>query len=121
MKSKGLLVILGIIIILFFWGCNQQRALVAADQNVQTAWSNVETNYQRRMDLYNSVVQTIQGSANFEKSTLTEVINARAKATSVHVEIASLVSITSVVSSALLGVVRTIIPKLGKRTLKYNR
>jgi LemA protein len=87
MKSKGLLVILGIIIILFFWGCNQQRALVAADQNVQTAWSNVETNYQRRMDLYNSVVQTIQGSANFEKSTLTEVINARAKATSVHVDV----------------------------------
>src|SRR5690348_8446648 len=87
MKSKSLLVILGIIIILFFWGCNQQRALVAADQNVQTAWSNVETNYQRRMDLYNSVVQTIQGSANFEKSTLTEVINARAKATSVHVDV----------------------------------
>ena len=86
MKS-GLWVILGIIVILFFWGCNQQRGLVAADQNVQTAWSNVETNYQRRMDLYNSVVQTIQGSANFEKSTLTEVINARAKATSVHVDV----------------------------------
>ncbi|HVZ97105.1 MAG TPA: LemA family protein [Chitinophagaceae bacterium] len=87
MKSTGLWVILGIIIILFFWGCNQQRGLVAADQSVQTAWSNVETNYQRRMDLYNSVVQTIQGSANFEKSTLTEVINARAKATSVHVDV----------------------------------
>ncbi len=87
MKSKGLWVVLGIVVILFFWGCNQQRGLVAADQSVQTAWSNVETNYQRRMDLYNSVVQTIQGSANFEKSTLTEVINARAKATSVHVDV----------------------------------
>lgn len=73
--------------ILFFWGCNQQRGLATADQNVQTAWSNVETNYQRRTDLYNSVVKTIEGSANFEKSTLTDVINARAKATSVHVDI----------------------------------
>jgi LemA protein len=87
MKSKGLWVVLGIIIILFFWGCNQQRGLATADQNVQTAWSNVETNYQRRTDLYNSVVKTIEGSANFEKSTLTDVINARAKATSVHVDI----------------------------------
>jgi len=92
MKSKGLWIFLGIIIILFFWGCNQQRGLVAADQSVQTAWSNVETNYQRRMDLYNSVVQTIQGSANFEKSTLTDVINARSRATAVQVNVNDSVS-----------------------------
>jgi LemA protein len=61
--------------------------LVKGDQTVQQAWSNVETNYQRRTDLYNSVVKTIQGSANFEKSTLTAVIEARAKATSVHVDV----------------------------------
>lgn len=47
----------------------------------------METNYQRRTDLYNSVVKTIQGSANFEKGTLTDVINARAKATSVRVDL----------------------------------
>ncbi|MDE3212103.1 MAG: LemA family protein [Bacteroidota bacterium] len=86
-SSRILLVVIGVLVILFFWGCNQQRGLATADQNVQTAWSNVETNYQRRTDLYNSVVKTIEGSANFEKSTLTDVINARAKATSVHVDI----------------------------------
>ena len=86
-RSPVLLIIIGIIVILFFWGCNQQRGLATADQGVQTAWSNVETNYQRRTDLYNSVVKTIQGSANFEKSTLTAVIEARSKATSVHVDI----------------------------------
>lgn len=85
--KRGWLIIVAIIVILFFWGCNQQRGLATADQNVQTAWSNVETNYQRRTDLYSSVVKTIEGSANFEKSTLTDVINARAKATSVHVDI----------------------------------
>lgn len=85
--SPVLLIVLGIVVILFFWGCSQQRGLATADNNVQNAWSNVETNYQRRMDLYNSVVKTIQGSANFEKGTLTEVINARAKATSVQVNL----------------------------------
>jgi LemA protein len=87
MKRSGWLIILGIILILFFWGCNQQRGLATADQNVQTAWSNVETNYQRRTDLYSSVVKTIEGSANFEKSTLNAVISARAQATSVHVDV----------------------------------
>ena len=86
-RSPILWVVLGLIAILFFWGCNQQRGLATADTNVQNAWSNVETNYQRRMDLYNSVVKTIQGSANFEKGTLTEVINARARATSVRVDL----------------------------------
>ena len=61
--------------------------MVKGDQTVQQSWSNVETNYQRRTDLYNSVVKTIQGSANFEKSTLTAVIEARSKATSVHVDV----------------------------------
>ena len=88
MKSSSiLLVVVGIIVILFFWGCNQQRGLATSDQSVQSSWSNVETNYQRRTDLYSSVVKTIQGSANFEKSTLTAVIEARSKATSVHVDI----------------------------------
>ncbi|HNP53194.1 MAG TPA: LemA family protein, partial [Ferruginibacter sp.] len=58
-----------------------------ADTAVKKVWGNVETNYQRRMDLYNSVIKTIEGSANFEKSTLKEVLEARAKATSVNVNI----------------------------------
>ena len=61
--------------------------MVRGDQDVKKAWSNVETNYQRRTDLYSSVVKTIEGSANFEKTTLTAVIAARASATQVKVDI----------------------------------
>jgi LemA protein len=86
-RSPILLIVLGVIVILFFWGCSQQRGLATSDQKVQSSWSNVETNYQRRNDLYNSVVKTIEGSANFEKSTLREVIAARARATSVNVNL----------------------------------
>lgn len=87
MKSKGLLVLLGIVVILFFWGCGGYNGLVTADQDVKKVWSNVETNYQRRTDLYSSVIKTIEGSANFEKSTLKEVIEARSKATAITVDI----------------------------------
>src|ERR1700710_2705406 len=88
MKSRtGLFVILGIVVLLFFWGCGAYNNLIGVDQEVKTKWGNVETNYQRRTDLYNSVVKTIEGSANFEKSTLKEVITARSKATSVTVDI----------------------------------
>ncbi len=85
--KPGLLIGLGIFVVLFFWGCNSYNGLVGADQNVKKVWSNVETNYQRRTDLYNSVIKTIEGSANFEKSTLKEVIEARSKATSVTVNV----------------------------------
>jgi LemA protein len=87
MKRTGLLVVLGVLVILFFWGCSGYNGLVTADQDVKKVWSNVETNYQRRTDLYNSVIKTIEGSANFEKSTLKEVIEARAKATAIQVDI----------------------------------
>ena len=89
MKTKHLGLIILIVVILVLGGCGgcSYNGLVKGDQSVQTAWSNVETNYQRRTDLYNSVVKTIQGSANFEKSTLQAVVEARAKATSVHVDV----------------------------------
>jgi len=86
-KSIGIIIVLAAILLLGGCGCNSYNGLVKGDQSVQSAWSNVETNYQRRTDLYNSVVKTIQGSANFEKSTLTAVIEARSKATSVQVDI----------------------------------
>lgn len=53
--------------------------------NAKTAWSKVESSYQRRNDLIGNLVKTVQGAADFEKNTLTEVINARAKATSVNI------------------------------------
>jgi LemA protein len=87
MKRTGLLVMLGIVAILGFWGCNGYNGLVTADQDVKKVWSNVETNYQRRTDLYSSIIKTVEASANFEKSTLTAVVEARAKATSINVDI----------------------------------
>jgi len=87
MKRTGLLVLIGILVILGFWGCSGYNGLVTADQDVKKVWSNVETNYQRRTDLYSSIIKTVEASANFEKSTLQAVVEARAKATSIQVDI----------------------------------
>jgi LemA protein len=75
----GLVVILlfvGLVIGLFFWGTYNR--LVTLDQEVNKKWGDVQTVYQRRADLIPNLVNTVQGAANFEKSTLTEVTNARA-------------------------------------------
>jgi LemA protein len=75
----GLLVIVLIfafVVGLFFWGTYNR--LVTLDQNVNKKWGDVQTVYQRRADLIPNLVNTVQGAANFEKSTLTEVTNARA-------------------------------------------
>jgi LemA protein len=77
----------GLVLMLFFWGCSGYNKLVTGDQNVKKVWGNVETNYQRRNDLYSSVIKTVEASANFEKSTLRDVVSARAKATGINVDI----------------------------------
>jgi len=86
-RNLTLLVILGLVLILGVWGCSSYNGLVTGNQNVKKSWSNVETNYQRRTDLYSSVIKTVEASANFEKSTLQAVVQARASATSVKVNI----------------------------------
>jgi len=59
---------------------------ITLDQTVQEAWGNVNTSYQRRNDLIGNLVKTVKGAADFEKSTLEAVINARSKATSVTID-----------------------------------
>jgi len=86
-RNLALLIILGLVLILGVWSCSGYNGLVTSEQGVKKAWSNVETNYQRRTDLYSSVIKTVEASANFEKSTLTAVVEARAKATSINVDI----------------------------------
>jgi LemA protein len=86
-RNLGVLIILGLVLILGVWGCNGYNGLISADQDVKKVWGNVETNYQRRSDLYSSVIKTVEASANFEKSTLQAVVEARAKATSINVDI----------------------------------
>ncbi len=59
-------------------GCGTYNRLITLDQNVNKKWADVQSVYQRRADLIPNLVNTVQGAANFEKSTLTEVVNARA-------------------------------------------
>ena len=86
MKRTGLLVVLAIVVIVGFLGCNGYNGLVKQDESVKKAWNNVQTEYQNRNDLVGNLVNTVKGAANFEQKTLTDVINARAKATSVNVD-----------------------------------
>jgi LemA protein len=58
--------------------------MVSQDENVKTKWANVQSDYQRRADLIPNLVNTVKGAANFEQETLTQVIEARAKATSTN-------------------------------------
>lgn len=85
MKRTGLFVVLGILVILVFWGCNGYNGLVKQDENVKKAWNNVQAEYQNRSDLVGNLVNTVKGAANFEQNTLTAVVEARAKATSVNI------------------------------------
>jgi LemA protein len=83
----GLLVIVLVIIFvigLFFWGAYNR--LVNLQTDVDSKWAEVQTQYQRRLDLIPNLVNTVAGAANFEKSTLTEVTNARASVGRVQID-----------------------------------
>jgi LemA protein len=62
------------------------NGLVQVSASADTAWAQVQTQYQRRADLIPNLVRTVEGAANFEKSTLTDVVNARANATKVTID-----------------------------------
>ncbi len=84
--SKGLLIGLGVAALVLFWGIGVRNGMATGDQEVKASWANVETAYQRRADLIPNLVKTVQGVANFEKSTITEVIAARASATQIKLD-----------------------------------
>jgi len=83
MKRSGL-IILAVIAVLVIWGISTQRGLVSQDENVKTTWNKVQSEYQQRSDLVGQLVNTVKGAANFEQKTLTDVVEARAKATSIN-------------------------------------
>ena len=72
----GVLILL--VLVLAISGCGSYNRLVTLDQEVNKKWADVQSVYQRRADLIPNLVNTVAGAANFEKSTLTEVTNARA-------------------------------------------
>lgn len=86
MKNSTAIVLIVIALIVFIGGCNSYNGLVSKNEDVEKSWANVQSSYQRRADLIPNLVNTVKGYADFEKSTLTEVINARAKATSVNID-----------------------------------
>jgi LemA protein len=83
---KNLLIVLGIIIVICLIGSCSYNGMVSKQENVKAKWGDVQSNYQRRADLIPNLVATVKGAANFEKSTLVEVTNARARATSIQVD-----------------------------------
>ncbi|MBK8583090.1 MAG: LemA family protein [Flavobacteriales bacterium] len=82
--NRTLLIVLGVVAVIAFWAISFQRGMVGMNEGVAAQWSNVENAYQLRADKTKNIVEIIKGSADFEKSTLTEVIEARAKATSIQ-------------------------------------
>ncbi len=71
--------------LVLFWGCGSYNSLVGQDETVKNAWNKVQSDYQRRSDLIPNLVNTVKGEANFERGTLTDVINARARATATQI------------------------------------
>src|SRR5882762_7641829 len=83
MGRLGLLGCLGALVLILLigggWYVGVRNHMVELDQQVQAQWAQVENDYQRRFDLVPNLVRTVQGAANFEKSTLEAVVNARAR------------------------------------------
>ena len=85
-KNLTLIVILATVLILGGCGCGSYNSLVQQDESVKNSWNKVQSDYQRRADLIPNLVNTVKGEANFEQTTLTNVINARASATQIRVD-----------------------------------
>jgi LemA protein len=75
--------LIGIIVLLSQSSCGYNR-MIALDEQVANRWANVQNAYQRRADLVPNLVNTVRGAADFERGTLTDVIEARSRATSVQ-------------------------------------
>lgn len=88
MKKWLIPIIITVLIVfgIYRWVVGFNNTAVKLNENVSQSWGNVQTSYQRRNDLIGNLVKTVQGAADFERTTLTAVIEARAKATSVSID-----------------------------------
>lgn len=77
-KTLTIVIVVAVLAVILLWGVGVNNRLVTGDENVQKAWAQVENVYKRRMDLVPQLVATVQGAADYERSVLTEVTNARA-------------------------------------------
>jgi LemA protein len=76
---------LGVIALLVFVGIGKYNTMVEQEQTVEQSWAQVENQYQRRADLVPNLVNTVKGAADFEQETLTQVTEARSKASSIQI------------------------------------
>lgn len=83
--KKVLIFIVLAAIVLALWAMSVNNSLVGDREDVRKSWANVESQYQRRSDLVPNLVSTVRGAANFEQETLTAVVEARSKATSIQI------------------------------------
>ncbi len=84
--STTLLIVIGLIVLCAIWGIGIYNKLVKEEEQVSSAWAQVENAYQRRADLIPNLVKTVKGAADFEKGTLEAVIAARSAATSTTID-----------------------------------
>ena len=83
---KGLYIAIGVILLLVFVGGCGYNGMNTSQKDAQQTWADVQSSYQRRADLIPNLVATVKGVANFETTTLTQVIQARANATSIKMD-----------------------------------
>ncbi len=107
-------IIIGILVIgLYSWGKNFNNTAVNLKESATKTWANVESSYQRRNDLIGNLVKTVQGAADFERGTLKDVIEARAKATSMNIDPSNLtpeqIAKFSEVQSGLSGALKSLL------------
>ncbi|MCQ2334206.1 MAG: LemA family protein [Paludibacteraceae bacterium] len=88
MKKSSLIfiILLAVVALVALWGVKSYNGFVVQEENVETAWGNVQTQYQRRADLIPNLVATVKGYAAHESETLEAVMAARAKATTINVD-----------------------------------
>ena len=86
MKNKGLWIVLAVVAVVVVWGVSTYNGFVTRSEKVDNAWSQVENQYQRRLDLIPNLVNTVKGYAAHEQQTFEQVVEARAKATQVVVD-----------------------------------
>lgn len=85
-KLRPWVIAIGILAVIVLWVANVYNGFVAAEEEVESAWAQVENQYQRRSDLVPNLVATVKGYAAHEQQTLESVVEARAKATQITID-----------------------------------